>query len=83
MRLVNAEPTPDYYHCYPTELTSLIAHKACEGVAAMGCRQATPTTVDPIHAMLNTAWDEFWQNPAVYHRWEAGEVDKLLALCRS
>jgi hypothetical protein len=72
---------PDYMHCYPSELITFVVDKAAKGVADMECRLARPSTSDPIHLMLNQAWQHFWAEPGNYHKWEANAVEDLFSLC--
>ena len=81
LSLTGDAPAPDYFHCYPDELITLIVEKTAKGVSDIECRISGPATNDPIHAILNQAWRHFWTDPANYHQWEANAVRELLALC--
>jgi hypothetical protein len=45
---IDASP-PDYIHCSPTELITLIVENAGKGVADINCRLARPRTSEPSH----------------------------------
>jgi hypothetical protein len=70
-------PEPEYHRCYPEEIMRRIVALAHDGVIAIGCRIATPDTQDDVYTILNQAWDQFWQDPAAYVRWEEKTVDRL------
>lgn len=71
------EPEPEYHRCYPDELLQKVAAHAFEGTLAIGCRLAGPTTSDPVHGLLNQAWEEFWKAPEGYPEWERSAVVAL------
>ena len=75
---VQAKPEPEYHRCYPDGLLGQIADYARKGVEEIGCRLATSTTVDPVHAVLNLAWDEFWRDPGAFVDWERDAVSVLM-----
>ena len=79
----HSQARPNYDHCYPDDLLHTVCARACEGFSDIGCRQARPNTVDPIHTILNESRTRFWREPSSYHRWEQKAVGKLLDLCRT
>lgn len=81
LRLGSDSPAPDYMHCYPAELIAFVVEKAASGVTDIECRTARPDTSDPVHLMLNGAWQKFWADPASYQRWEVKAVQELFSLC--
>lgn len=81
LSLTATSPAPEYMHCYPDQLITLVVEKAARGIADMECRLAAPETADPVHRLLDQAWRNFWAAPATYHRWEGRAVQELFALC--
>lgn len=69
------KPEPEYHRCYPEKIIQRIAELVYEGVTSIRCRIATPTTDDPVHLMLNKAWEEFWHNPEGYVEWERQTIE--------
>ncbi len=78
---IAAQPEPEYHRCYPSNLLEALTYHAWESVKDIQARIATPTTQDPIHTLLNQAWQQFWQNPVMYVDWEKQAVETLLAEC--
>ena len=78
---IAAQPEPEYHRCYPKELIEAIAYHAWDAVKDIQARIATPLTQDPVHNLLNQAWQQFWQNPATYVDWEKQAVETLLTEC--
>lgn len=78
---ISAQPEPEYHRCYPTNLIEIVAEYALDAMKNIQARIATPATQDPIHFLLNQAWEEFWQNPSKYVDWEKQAIEKLLAEC--
>ncbi len=74
---IEAQAEPEYHRCYPTNLMEIVAQRALDAVKEIKSRIATPATQDPIHNLLNQAWQEFWQNPSTYVEWEKQAVEKL------
>ena len=70
-------PAPEYRQCYPENLLSGIVAAAQEGIRGSGVVVARPDTLVPGVALLNEAWQVFWQTPEDYQVWEA---EKLKAL---
>ncbi len=58
--------------------TDRLLDTICDAALA-GVRVAGPTTADPIHRLLNSAWDEFWRDPAGYTAWERKAVEDMFA----
>lgn len=81
LRLTTDVAAPDYFYCYPDELIEFVACKAKDGTLEMDCRVAGKQTRDPVHLLLNTAWQKFWTNPGSYHTWEAAAVRELFEFC--
>ena len=81
LRLSDNAKVPDYAHCYPEELIDCVVEMALLGVQKVECRTAAPNVKDPIHCLLNEAWERFWSDPENYHRWESGAVKALLEHC--
>jgi hypothetical protein len=73
-----AKPEPEYHRCYPEELLARVADYARKGVEEIGCRLVTPTTADPVHTVLNLAWDRFWRDPGTFVDWERDAVSGLM-----
>jgi hypothetical protein len=78
---IAAQPEPEYHRCYPSNLIETVADHAWDAVKGIQARIATPMTQDPIHNLLNQAWQQFWQNPATYVDWEKQAVETLLVEC--
>jgi len=74
---VSAQAEPEYHRCYPNNLIEKVAEYALEAVKGIESRIAIPTVQDPIHILLNQAWDQFWQNPSAYVAWEKQAVEAL------
>jgi hypothetical protein len=74
-----ARPEPEYHRCYPDRLISAIVRLAYTGTSAIGCRLATPSTTGEVHSLLNTAWSEFWRDPAGYVAWEENAITSHIA----
>jgi hypothetical protein len=81
--IAGVKPEPEYLRCFPEHLLESLVQKANEGVAALGCRIAAPDTKDPVFAILNQAWLEFWHDPTNYAKWERNAVKQLRELCAS
>jgi hypothetical protein len=77
--VVGAQAEPEYRRCFPSSLLREICRAAWDGVNAMGCRFASPSTNDQVYTLLNTAWEEFWRDPAGYGTWEQSAVATLLS----
>jgi len=71
------KPEPEYHRCYPDTILQTIAEHAKQGLARTQVRIATPNTSDPVHSLLNQAWDLFWTAPDSYVSWERKAVVKL------
>lgn len=78
---ISAQPEPEYHRCYPTNLIEEVAKSALNAVKGIQARIATPTTQNPIHTLLNQAWEQFWQNPSMYVDWEKQAIETLLVEC--
>lgn len=70
-------PDPEYQRCFPRQILNLLADNTLRGVRAMGCRIASPVTADPVHAVLNQAWHDFWRSPAQYSARERTLMETL------
>lgn len=70
-------PEPEYHRCYPDDVLKKIAKRAFESVPSMNVRMAKIDTQDPIHRLLNDAWDTFWISPDAYVEWEKHAVRTL------
>jgi len=75
--LVGARAEPEYRRCFPDKLLEETCRAGWDGVTALGCRIASPTSGGDVYTLLNRAWDEFWHDPAGYGRWEEGAVAGL------
>ncbi|MBS1884493.1 MAG: hypothetical protein JSS97_16225 [Actinobacteria bacterium] len=75
---VQAKPEPEYHRCFPDGLLAQVANYARTGVEEIGCRLAIPSTGDPVHAVLNLAWEEFWRDPGAFVDWEREAVAALM-----
>lgn len=80
LRISNAKPEPEYLRCFPRLLLEELAKQALDGVTALGCRVAAPSTKDLIHSLLNEAWSEFWRDPQEYVIWEKKAIANLANL---
>jgi hypothetical protein len=83
LKLSNASSIPEYWKCYPDHVIDAIANQAKNGVIALGCRIAAPSTNDYVHCLLNRAWDKFWENPKEYNDWENKRVNELRVYLKS
>lgn len=72
-----ARPEPEYHRCYPDHVMRMMAERTRDGVSRMQVRIASKDTTDPIHSLLNEAWDRFWADPDAYVPWEKGAVSRL------
>src|SRR5262249_43083855 len=72
-----ARQTTDYRKACPQELLELVAVHTLEGTKNVGCKIVTSNRSGTINSLLNNAWEEFWKNPADYHRWERQLMDRL------
>lgn len=79
LALVESQAEPEYGRCFPDQLLDEICRAAWDGVVALGCRIASPSTNDEVYGLLNRAWDEFWRDPAGYGSWEQGAVATLFS----
>jgi hypothetical protein len=77
--IAESRAEPEYTRCFPDQLLDEICSAAWEGVEALGCRVASPTTNDEVYRLLNRAWEEFWRAPSGYGKWEQGAVDALFS----
>ena len=71
------KPEPEYHRCYPDTILQTIAEHARQGLVRTQVRIATPKTTDPVHALLNQAWELFWSAPDCYVAWERKAVAEL------
>ena len=78
---ISATEEPEYHRCYPNHLINTVADYAWDAVKDIKARIATPVVNDPVHTLLNQAWDQFWKNPSGYVEWEKREVERLLTKC--
>ncbi|MGG6241734.1 hypothetical protein ACQ4N7_24170 [Nodosilinea sp. AN01ver1] len=78
---ISATGEPEYHRCYPSHLISKVAEYAWGAVKDMKVRIATPSVNDPVHTLLNEAWEQFWRNPSGYVEWEKQAVATLLTEC--
>ena len=72
-----ASQTPMYRKACPQQLLQQAAVHAFEGTKKIGCRIVTDSTNDPVHGLLNSAWQEFWAAPNQYHAWEREAIKML------
>ena len=77
--LQRSTPEPEYRRCFPQHLLEEVCRAGYDGVSAMGCRIASPSTSDEVYLLLNQAWEEFWRDPVGYGAWEQGAVSRLLS----
>ncbi|SRR5579875_1044669 len=77
--IAEGKAEPEYARCFPDQVLEEICSAAWEGVEALGCRVASPTTNDEVYGLLNRAWEEFWRAPSGYGKWEQGAVDALFS----
>ena len=83
LELSGSTSTPEYLKCYPDHLINTIVGQAKNGIIALGCRIASPSTNDFVHSLLNQAWDRFWENPRKYNDWESNAVNELKIYLKS
>lgn len=83
LELSGSMSTPEYLKCYPDHLINTIVGQAKNGIIALGCRIASPSTNDFVHSLLNQAWDRFWENPRKYNDWESSAVNELKMYLKS
>jgi len=74
---IGVKRDPTYRKACPEKLLQQAAIHALEGAIKIGCRVVDRKTPDKIHGLLNTAWDQFWSNPANYYAWERDVMAKL------
>ncbi len=79
VRLLGCEAEPEYRRSFPNQLLDEICRAAYEGVGAIGCRIASPSSNEKIYSLLNEAWTEFWRDPARYGAWEQDAVTGLFS----
>lgn len=72
-----AKKEPEYNRAFPDRLLEQCVVRAFEGITAIKCRIVNKETHDRVHTLLNTAWQEFWDDPTTYTVWEEEEVSKL------
>ena len=70
-------PAPEYRQCYPEILLSGTVSAAQEGIEGSGVVVAEPDALVPGVALLNDAWQKFWQAPQSYQAWEAEQLEVL------
>lgn len=78
---ISAIEEPEYHRCYPSNLINVVVECAWDAVKDINARIATPSSDDPMHILLNQAWDQFWRKPSDYVEWEKVKVDLLLTEC--
>jgi len=83
LRISGAVAEPEYQRCFPDDLLAMFAQKAYEATLELKCQIVTPQTDHPIYALLNKAWDVFWNEPSRYIEWERKAVEELRVLCSS
>ena len=66
-----------YRKACPTVLLEQAAVLALEGTKRIGCRIAGDATTGKTAALLNEAWDRFWESPERYSAWERAAVAGL------
>ncbi len=77
IKATGVKPTPMYRRACPKELLERAAIHAYEGINKIGCHIVHNGTSNPIHDLLNTAWEHFWANLDAYHAWERNAIAKL------
>jgi hypothetical protein len=82
LEMSGAKAEAEYRQCFPEQLLENIAQKAYEGVYSSGFRIASPTINQPVHNILNQAWDVFWSKPKNYASWEQNAVSELRRLTK-
>jgi hypothetical protein len=81
--LTGSKQDPNYRKACPRSLLEQAAEHALKGTTAIGCRIADGSASGKVHAMLNSAWQEFWKNPSAYPMWEKKAVQQLRAEFRA
>lgn len=69
----------NYRKACPIPLIEQAADQALKGTKAIGCRIADGSASGKVHTLLNTAWQQFWKDPAAYPAWEKKAVQQLRA----
>lgn len=77
IQTLGAAPTPTYRQSCPRHLLESAAIHALEGVRKIGCNIAGTNASGAICQLLNSAWQEFWTSPHLYHRWERQQIELL------
>ena len=78
---ISAKMEPEYHRCYPNHLINIIADYAWNAVKEIKTRIVAPSVDEPVHNLLNQAWNQFWKDPSGYVEWEKQEVQTLLSNC--
>ncbi|HJT29527.1 MAG TPA: hypothetical protein VJ784_19090 [Pyrinomonadaceae bacterium] len=71
----------EYRRCYPRELVGKIETIAYEAFVKTGCRIVGPAVSDFVHAILNEAWQTFWNDSIDYQGWEPDALSRLYEYC--
>ena len=45
------------------------------GIKEIGCEVAEPTTDKKVANLLNSSWQQFWQDPEGFNIWEKKTLD--------
>jgi hypothetical protein len=69
--------SPEYGRCFPSALLLKIASVSEQALTQMGCPASMRTSQAEIGGILNTAWTEFWRNPAAYAAWQSASAKAL------
>ena len=77
LEIMDYSPAPEYRQCYPEILLSGTVSAAQEGIEGSGVVTAEPDALVPGVALLNDAWQKFWQAPQSYQAWEAEQLEAL------
>ena len=77
LEIMDYSPAPEYRQCYPEILLSGTVSAAQEGIEGSGVVVAEPDALVPGVALLNDAWQKFWQAPQSYQAWEAQKLEAL------
>jgi hypothetical protein len=80
LEMSGAKAEAEYRQCFPEQLLENIAQKAYEGIYSSGFRIVSPHTNQPVHVILNEAWNVFWSKPKNYPIWEQKAVSDLRKL---
>ena len=81
LKIADVKTNGNYKRCFPNELLEIIVNLAYEGIQETPCRIVNPSVADPVHSILNEAWQQFWCHPYLYLDWEKEQINRLQDIC--